>query len=264
LRELSSLKDRTALVTGGAGHIGAAIADGLAEAGADLILLDRDGKLGEVLCEDLKTRRGARCAYIDVDLERAEADCNLVPRVESFTGRLDILVNCAAFVGTSDLDGWNEPFERQSVETWRRAVEVNMTAPFILVKKLVHLLQASGHGSIVNIASIYGVMGQAPALYEGTSMNNPAAYGASKGGLLQLTRWLATTLAPRVRVNAITPGGVERGQPRSFIERYVARTPMGRMAAEEDIKGAAAYLASDLSAYVTGQNIVVDGGWSAW
>ncbi len=113
-------------------------------------------------------------------------------------------------------------------------------------------------------ASIYGMVGPDFSLYAGTSMGNPAAYAASKGGLLQLTRYLATALAPRVRVNAITPGGIVRGQPPAFIERYVAKTPLGRMATEEDFKGAIAYLASDLSRYVTGQNLVVDGGWTAW
>ena len=95
-------------------------------------------------------------------------------------------------------------------------------------------------------------------------MANPAGYAASKGGLLQLTRYLATLLAPRVRVNAISPGGVWRDQPEAFHQRYLARTPLGRMATEEDLKGAIAYLASDLSAYVTGHNLVVDGGWTAW
>jgi NAD(P)-dependent dehydrogenase (short-subunit alcohol dehydrogenase family) len=95
-------------------------------------------------------------------------------------------------------------------------------------------------------------------------MQNPIAYAASKGGLLQMTRWLSTVLAPRIRVNAISPGGIARGQPDLFVERYVARTPLGRMASEEDFKGAIAYLASDLSQWVTGHNLVVDGGWSAW
>jgi NAD(P)-dependent dehydrogenase (short-subunit alcohol dehydrogenase family) len=95
-------------------------------------------------------------------------------------------------------------------------------------------------------------------------MQHPAAYGASKAGLLQLTRYFASVLAPQVRVNALTPGGVWRDQPNAFHERYKERTPMARMAVEEDFKGAAAYLASDLSAYVTGQNLVVDGGWTAW
>ena len=95
-------------------------------------------------------------------------------------------------------------------------------------------------------------------------MGNPAAYAASKGGLLQLTRWLATTLAPDVRVNAVSPGGIFRGQPQAFVERYTSRTPLGRMASEHDLRGAIAYLASDLSSYVTGQNLAVDGGWGVW
>ena len=102
------------------------------------------------------------------------------------------------------------------------------------------------------------------ALYDGTDLGNPAAYAASKGGLLQLTRWMATVLAPSVRVNAITPGGIWRQQPDRFVRRYEASTPLGRMANEEDFKGAVAYLASDLSGYVTGHNLVVDGGWTIW
>jgi NAD(P)-dependent dehydrogenase (short-subunit alcohol dehydrogenase family) len=101
-------------------------------------------------------------------------------------------------------------------------------------------------------------------LYEGTAMGNPAAYAASKGGLLQLTRWLATTVAPQVRVNSISPGGVWRNQPESFVERYKARTPLARMATEDDFRGAIAFLASDLSGYVTGQDLAVDGGWGVW
>jgi len=101
-------------------------------------------------------------------------------------------------------------------------------------------------------------------LYEGTAMGNPAAYAASKGGLLQLTRWLATTLAPAIRVNAVTPGGIFRDTPDAFHSRYVERTPLKRMATEEDLKGAFAFLASNQSQYVTGQNLIVDGGWTAW
>jgi NAD(P)-dependent dehydrogenase (short-subunit alcohol dehydrogenase family) len=114
------------------------------------------------------------------------------------------------------------------------------------------------------MGSIYGMVGPKWDLYEGTSMGNPAAYGASKGGLLQLTRYLATTMAPSVRVNMITPGGIFREQPQAFVHRYEAGVPLGRMASEEDLKGAVAYLASDLSAYMTGQNLVVDGGWTVW
>ena len=128
----------------------------------------------------------------------------------------------------------------------------------ILIKKL------NKNGSIINVASIYGVLGPNYSLYEGTDMGNPAAYAVSKGGLIQLTRWLSTTLAPDIRVNTISPGGVFRNQADEFVHRYESRTPLGRMAREEDFIGVTAYLASDLSAYVTGQNLIVDGGWTAW
>ena len=149
------------------------------------------------------------------------------------------------------------------MDTWRRALEVNLTAPFALIQSCVDLLKAS-KGVVINMGSIYGVLGPDMNLYQGTSMGNPAAYAASKGGLLQLTHWLATVLAPDIRVNMISPGGIFRHQPKDFCERYIQKTPLKRMATEEDLKGAIAYFATDLSLYVTGQNLLVDGGWTAW
>jgi len=141
---------------------------------------------------------------------------------------------------------------------------VNLVSAFVLVQAARDALVASGRGSVILFGSIYGVVGPDPALYGGTDMVNPVAYGASKGGVIQLMRYLATTLAPTVRVNAISPGGIAREQPAVFRERYESRTPLARMGSEEDIKGAVVYLAGDLSAYVTGHNLVVDGGWTAW
>ena len=162
------------------------------------------------------------------------------------------------------MDGWVADFEHQTVDSWRRALEVNLTAAFDLSKGLAPLLRRSDGGSIINIASIYASWGPDHRLYDDTTMGNPAAYAASKGGLVQLTRWMATTLAPQVRVNAISPGGVFRNQPDVFVRRYESRTPLGRMATEDDFRGAIAYLASGLSHYVTGQNLAVDGGWGVW
>lgn len=264
LKELSSLKGRAAVITGAAGHIGGAVAESFAELGADLVLTDRNLEGCLALASRLEKEWGARTDCAALELEGLGETDRLAELLSRRFARVDVLVNCAAFVGTTKLEGWNVPFEEQSAATWRRAVEVNLTAPFILTQALTPLLKASGRGSVVNFASIYGIMGPDLSIYEGTEMHNAAAYGAAKAGLLQLTRWLATVLAPSVRVNAITPGGVERGQPGCFIKNYQKRAPMGRMAAEEDMKGAAAYLASDLSSYVTGQNIIVDGGWSAW
>ena len=263
LAELGNMTGRVALITGGAGHIGRAMAAALMEAGAELCLVDRNQEMLAAAVEELG---GASCGISTcrVDLEREEERAGLVETVRAAHGRLDVLINNAGFVGDSQLGGWVTGFGEQSVETWRRALEVNLTAPFHLAQLFAAMLERDGRGSIVNIASIYGLLGPDMRLYEGTKMGNPAAYAASKGGLVQLTRWLATTLAPRVRVNCITPGGLERGQPESFRNRYVERTPLGRMGPEEDFKGALHFLASDLSAWVTGQNIIVDGGWTAW
>ena len=198
------------------------------------------------------------------DLETESARGALIESLSAHSDGVAVLVNNAAFVGTSGLAGWATPLEEQRIDTWRRALEVNLTAAFELSQGLLPALRRAEVPSIINVASIYAVVGPDWGLYDGTAMASPAAYAASKGGLLQLTRWMATTVAPAVRVNAITPGGIARGQPALFVERYAARTPLRRMAVEDDFRGVVAFLASDMSAYVTGQNIAVDGGWTAW
>ena len=182
----------------------------------------------------------------------------------SKTSRLDGLVHNAAFVGTSELEGWAVGFRDQSLETWRRALEVNVTAPFHLTQLMLPLLEAASTPSIVTIGSVHGIVGPDWRLYEGLKMANTAAYTASKAALIHLTKWLATTLAPSIRCNSVSPGGLERTQPGRFVDRYQVRTPMERMGTETDIVGAITYLLSDASSYVTGQNIVVDGGYSSW
>ncbi len=265
LRQLMSLDGRVALVTGGAGHIGSAITDALAELGANVAVVDISAAGCANVAGELSQRwPRTTAAGFDCDLEHSDSVSDLPRRVRERFGRIDIVVNCAAFVGTSGLEGWAVRFEQQSASTWRRALEVNLTAPFVLIQAASNDLRASGHGCVINISSIYGLSGPDWRLYEGTNLGNPAAYAASKGGLIQMTRWFATTMAPHVRVNAIASGGVFRDTPEPFLSRYVARTPLARMAKEEDIKGAAAYLASDLSAYVTGQCLAVDGGWTVW
>jgi NAD(P)-dependent dehydrogenase (short-subunit alcohol dehydrogenase family) len=263
LSALGSLKGKTALVTGGAGHLGRVIGETLAELGADVTLMDRAGSGVEKICDELRNRFGGTATALMCDLEVEAQRQDAIRKLAADRRGLSVLVNNAAFVGTSELKGWSEPFDRQSLETWRRALEVNLSAAFELCQGL-HGSLTKARGSIINIASIYGVYGPDWRLYEGTSMASPAAYAASKGGLIQLSRWLATTLAPDVRVNVISPGGILRGQSESFVNAYTARTPLKRMMSEDDIRGAVAFLATDLSAYVTGQNIVVDGGWGVW
>jgi NAD(P)-dependent dehydrogenase (short-subunit alcohol dehydrogenase family) len=263
-KELSNLQGRRALITGASGHLGKVFADTLAELGSDLILVDQPGSNLEEISSVIRERWGTKVFIKYCDLELSSQRAELITWVKEIAEPLHILVNNAAFAGTANLPGWNVPFEEQSVETWRRALEVNLTAIFHLCQGLTPSLKVEDGSSIVNIASIYGVTGPDWSLYEGTNMSNPAAYGTSKGGIIQLTRWLATTIAPEVRVNSISPGGIFRNQPELFVKRYVEKTPLGRMASEDDFRGAIAFLASDMSKYVTGQNLIVDGGWGAW
>lgn len=263
VKELMDLTGRTALIAGGAGHIGAAMAESLAELGANVAIADLDRERCEATCQQLRDTYAVEAHAIPVDLADDSAVRRVPPDVAERCGGLDILIYAAALVNAVELGGWAAPFEEQDSAIWPQALQVNLTSAFTLTQAATPYLRDSVHGSVINVISHYGLVGPDWSFYEGTKMGNAAGYAASKGGLLQLTRWLATTLAPDIRVNAITPGGVYRGHADPFLLRYIARTPLGRMGKEEDFKGAAAYLASELSAYVTGQNLVVDGGITA-
>jgi len=262
IAELITLENKTALITGGFGKIGLIICEALAELGAELIVIDLPNCNKEESSFYQKYRE--KIIVFECDIEQEQERDKLICAINKEYKNLDILINNAAFLGGTSLDGWTTDFENQSLETWRRALEVNLTCPFHLTQGFLPLLKNSISPSVINIASIYGIVGPNWDLYDGTNMGNPAAYAASKGGLIQLTRWLSTTLAPKIRVNAIAPGGVYRNQPESFVSKYEARTPLKKMAREEDFKGTIAYLASNLSEYVTGQTLIVDGGFCSW
>lgn len=265
ISELMNLEKRCAIVTGGAGHIGLAICETLMELGAEVSVLDLDKGACEERCRDLNNRdyKGTSIS-MPVDLSDENQTRQSVLDSIRKMGGLDILIHSAAFVGTTEYPGWAVPFEEQTVEAWDAAMRVNLTSAFILLQTAKSYLEKSKNAAVIFIGSIFGIVGPDNRLYEKTNMVTPAAYAASKGGLVQLTRYLGTILAPKIRVNTITAGGVWRGQPESFHKRYIERTPMRRMATEVDFKGAVAYLASDLSSYVTGTNLVVDGGWTEW
>jgi NAD(P)-dependent dehydrogenase (short-subunit alcohol dehydrogenase family) len=259
-KSLSNLSGRTALITGAAGGLGKVFSETLAELGCDLILVDLPGTSLESFTKELQSNWNIKTKVFYCDLEKASDRKTLINDVLHDYDQLNILVNNAGFVGSDNLDGWNKSFENQSVETWRRAFEVNLTAPFELCQGFAVLMKESTGASIINIASIYGHLGPDWRLYEGTEMGNPAAYSSSKGALIQFTRWLATTLAPSVRANVVCPGGIFRNQPEIFVSRYENKTPLGRMATEDDLRGSLGFLASDLSQYITGQVLTVDGG----
>ena len=253
---------KRAVVTGAAGHIGRAFCQEFAELGGTCLLVDRDGAELEKLMATLSNINGSNHSSFVADLVDATSRSELLKEIHSQFDRIDLLVNNAAYTGDSNLDGWAVAFEDQSMDAWQSAMEVNLSAAFDLTQGLLPLLKKGMDPSVLNIASTYGLVGPDMGLYTGTSMGNPLAYAASKGGLLQMTKWLASVLAPDIRVNAVSPGGVFRGQPEAFVQRYIDKTPLGRMATEIDVVGSMVFLASDLASYLTGQNIVVDGGFT--
>jgi len=264
LKQQMTLKGRLALITGASGNLGRSIADTLAELGADLLLIDLPNCGLESFSKEVALKWGIKAEYYFCDLESQEYRKKTFDDICKKYSKLNILINNAAFVGTTKLDGWITPFQYQSLDSWRRAIEVNLTATFHLCQVFTPRLKVSESPSIINIGSIHGMYAPDWRIYEGTSMGSDAAYGVSKFGLIQLTRWLATTLAPEIRANAVSPGGIFRNQPETFVRRYEEHTPLKRMATEDDFKGIIAFLSSDLSRYVTGQNIAIDGGWGIW
>jgi len=256
------MKDSVVLITGGAGHIGRETAIKMAARGCRIAILDKNEAAAASLAAEITLESSSEAKVLLADIMQPASFSEVLTQVETSFGRLDYLVNCAAFY--DDTPGWGVAFEEESYDAWLKVLRVNMLAPFFLAQTLCPLLRQSGQGAIVNVSSIYGLVGPDHSLYQGTDMTNPAAYAASKGGLQQITTWLSTVLAPDVRVNTVTPGGVERGQDARFVARYEAKTPLGRMAVEEEVADAIVFLLSPQSKYITGHNLVVDGGWTAW
>ena len=256
MTDFSSLEGRVVLVTGGAGHIGSAVVDGFLQVGARVAVVDVGA--GSVAGPDR--------LELPVDLGDLDAVAGLPAAVVDHFGRLDVVVAAAAMVSHGDGEGtgWNVPFAQQDPGLWSAALTVNLTSIFALVQAAAEPLADHGVGSVVLVGSQYGLVGPQPRMYEGMGLDNVACYSAGKAGVTQLARRLSTTMAPEVRVNSLTPGGIRRTQPDEFVHRYEERTPLGRMGVEDDMVGPVLFLASDLSRYVTGHDLVVDGGFTAW
>ena len=257
--ESFSLKGRVALVTAGAGPLfGSSISEALAEAGATLITASRSLERNEKFAKKLQDAGYDACA-MQFDLGENESILGLRDRVLERFGRLDVLVNSAL-----GREGYAGGFDEQSVDDWGAAAQTDMTGLFGVCKAFLPEMVRAAAGSIINIASIYGVLANDPTLYAGTDMKQPPNYNFVKAGMINFTRYLASYYGRHgVRANSISPGGYFNNQPRAFVEAYSRRVPVGRMMDNEDIKGAVVFLASDASQYVNGHNLLVDGGWTA-
>ena len=268
--DFSSLNGKTAIITGGAGILGKHFSEGLASFGSHVVIVDLNKNAAEILASDLTRRYGQQCISIECDVSEPASVNSMVDEVVKQFGDIHVLHNNAASK-SSDLEAFFAPFEEYTLDQWREVAKVNIDGMFLVAQAIgKKMVEQNKGGSIVQTASIYGVLGPDSRIYEGSSymghsINTPAVYSVSKAAVIGLTKYLATYWAEKnIRVNCITPGGVESGQNDVFKEKYSSRVPLGRMAQPEEMVGALLYLASNASSYVTGQNIIIDGGLSVW
>lgn len=265
-----SLAGKVAIVTGGAGIIGTHFCKGLAEAGASVAIVDQNIEAAANIANGLRKEYEVKAEAIYCDLTSEDSVKEMVAKTVSLFGHINILHNNAAGK-SNNLDAFFSPFEEYNLDQWKEIMSLNLDSMFLVAKHVGKVMkeQKTG-GSIIQTSSIYGVLGPDNRIYEGSyyldrQINTPAIYSVSKGGVVALTKYLSTYFAKDgIRVNTITPGGVESGQNDIFKQKYSNRIPLGRMAQPEEMVGALLYLASDASSYVTGHNIMIDGGLSAW
>lgn len=269
--EKFSLDERTALVTGGAGLLGKQFTRALGQAGANVVVADLDLSAAQAHA-DMLTSEGINTLPVQVNVTDPASVSAMVHSAITKYGSLDVLVNSAALDPKFDPENLGaqsaNAFESYPLESWQQAIDVNLTGMFLACQAATRQMVLQGNGVVINICSTYGLVGPDQRLYErpdGPRQYKPVYYTVSKAGVLGLTRYLATYYAGKsIRVNALTPGGVYNNHDDTFLKAYSARTVMGRMANKDEMDGAIVFLASDASSYMTGSNLVVDGGWTAW
>jgi len=266
--EIFSLKNKVAVVTGALGLIGKNHCTALAEAGANVIVCDLD----DAKCKSFASSLPTKSLGLSADITKKEYVTGLRDKILNEFNSIDILVNNAAIndmFENPQAAAEQSKFENYPLDLWQKSLDVNVTGMFLCSQVLGSEMAKKGKGSIINVASTYGIVGPDQSLYNkpdgSQSFYKSAAYPVTKGAVISFTRFLAAYWGNKgVRVNTLSPGGVENNQDEYFINNYSKKTPLGRMAKPTDYKGALIFLASDASEYMTGANLVVDGGWTTW
>ena len=252
-----NFENKTVIITGGSSPIGRELVDSFLDLKANVIVIDKISKDNK----NFINKYSKKVKLFNIDLSIKKNVVNLITKLKKIK-RLDCLINNAAFVKKKNYKSYTGSVKEQSIDVFKNSLDVNLVAPFHLIKELSPLMKNSPNPSIINISSIYSFVGPDFELYKNTNMGNSAGYSSSKAALNQLTVWFASALSPKIRVNSISPGGVYRNQPATFVKKYISKCLLGKMASEENIVGPVIFLASDLSSYITGQNLVIDGGYS--
>jgi gluconate 5-dehydrogenase len=262
LQQLLSLKGKTAVVSGGAGYLGTAICETLAELGANLVLASRDRAKCEKKCEEIVQVMGGsvKAVALELDVVKKGAATEFLDRVHKHFNEVDILVNNA-------WSGKKNSWESITEEDWEHDVNMSLNSVFRMTKAAFPDLKAT-RGVVLNVGSLYSHLAPDYRMYDGKEFANPPSYGAAKAGVIQFTKYLASFLSPHgIRVNALSPGAFPHPPTQKhteFMQRLSAKNPLNRIGQPDDLKGAVALLCSDAGSYITGQDIHVDGGWGVW
>jgi gluconate 5-dehydrogenase len=262
LHQLLSLKGKTAIVTGGAGYLGTAICETLAELGANLVIASRDKAKCQEKCDEILRLPGCsvRAVALELDVLKKNSAAEFFAQIHQSFETVDILVNNA-------WSGSKNSWESISDDDWEYDINMSLNSVFRLTKAAFPDLKAT-KGVILNIGSMYGHIGPDYRIYDGKEFANPPSYGAAKAGVIQFTKYLASFLSPHgIRVNALSPGAFPHPptqKHQEFMQKLCSKNPMNRIGQPDELKGAVALLCSDAGSYITGQNLCVDGGWAIW
>ena len=263
MTKLFDLSNHVVIVTGAAGNLGSKYAEGLTQAGANVVLADIDYATCKQLGRDLENKYSITNMAVKLDLNDKSSIKKMISKTVKQFSKIDVLINNAAYQGTEKTR--KIKFEDFPLDEWNKAVSVNLTGVFLTCQEVGKIMIKQKHGNIINISSTYGLVGPDQRIYGVSGQNAAAFYSATKAAIINLTRYLASYWnRTGIRVNSLSPGGVENNQELNFIKRYSKKTMLGRMAKNDEYIGAIIFLSSNASSYMTGSNLVVDGGWTAW
>ena len=262
-KNIFDISKKTIIITGAAGLLGSEYAKGLSKQGANVVLVDLDIKRCKEISSELNKKYAVESLAIKLDITKISSIKNMVKIIMKKYNKIDVLINNAAYQGNDKLR--TIPFEELPLKNWNKAIDVNLTGIFLCCQGVGKIMVKQKKGIVINISSTYGIVAPDQRIYGKSRQNSAVFYAATKSAILNLTRYLAAYWQGKgIRVNTLSPGGVEKNQELNFRKKYSEKTMLGRMAKKDEYVGPIIFLSSDASSYMTGSNLIVDGGWTAW
>jgi len=263
IHKLFDMKERVVIITGAAGLLGSQYAHGLSQAGANVVLADMNYSECKKIEQKLISKYDVSPLSIKLDLTDPKSIKSMISKTMKKYSKIDVLINNAADQGNPKLR--TTKFEDFPLSYWNKAISVNLTGVFLCCQEVGKVMTRQKKGIVINISSTYGLVAPDQRIYGKSGQNSAVFYATTKSAILNLTRYLASYWQGKgIRVNTLSPGGVEKNQDKFFVKKYSEKTMLGRMAKKDEYIGAILFLSSDASSYMTGSNLIVDGGWTAW